>query len=667
MALATKSPIVVLSFNRPDYLKSILVSLSEQDGADLSRRHISLFQDGAKNPYSKRTYAEQSDIDACISVFKQTIPHGTVFAADANLGIALNYDRAERHVFETLNADAAIFLEDDLLLSPQYIATLDFLVESTLADSRVGYLAAYGDHLLREEAQHASQHRLTTMHHNWGFALFNRQWKKMRSYVTEYLALVKNGDYRLRDHGAVTRLFASWGFGAPATSQDAAKTLASCLTHSVKVNTSACFARYIGERGVHMNANDFRSKKYAETYVFPHAVREFETISDRLYQQMRADLVNWAGRPGFSAIETDKRKAVRELFHATNDQARANQHGEATRSAVSALTKMFEDVRGRGILAGFYPRSSIRDCANENHIRFDLRPNSLRILCPADLIGPAFTNYLHAFSLAASLIESGASSLLPDGGFTFDIGSGSDVGTFRRVAFSSALPQTALVIDPEFYRSGGFSEFRETCRLNNTPWKNRAETVYWRGNSTGIQSIRPANAPISPGVDNWNWLQRLHLCAAARHSDFSSRLDVGLSQVVQIRAPELLEAVSAAGFLLGPDLGNPLSSHRHVFAIDSNSSSGNGLFQGMLSGACVLLVESPLGHRSWFYDRLEPGRTHVSIKADLSDLEERLAWIFDNPDQCEAIAQNGRTLAEAMTFDSEFQHSVGRVKACLGA
>ncbi|MGO9991001.1 MAG: hypothetical protein ACLPTF_00600 [Steroidobacteraceae bacterium] len=662
MDIAHNSPILILSFNRPDYLRTVLESLRLQKGAHIEERQVALFQDGATNPISKRTYAEQADLEACVTVFKEILPHGIVFPSDTNLGIALNFDRAERHAFEILNAAAAIFLEDDLVLSENYIAILDQLLAINFNDKRVGYVAAYGDHTLPREAQIINQHRLTTMHHNWGFGLYRRQWEAMRPHVREYLALVRNSDYRLRDHGAITKLFASWGFGTPATSQDAAKTLACSLLRTIKVNTSACFARYIGEKGVHMNANDFRAQNYGATYVFPCVVTSFEPVSENLYHQIRADLVHWAGRVAGTTSETSQRKAARQLFHATNDHARAGQHVEAVRTATAALIALFSSAStGREVRPGFYPMANIRDQRNESHVRFDLRGNTLRILCTNEIITPQFTNYFHAFVLAAALLEAVLATKPPDGGLTMDLGNGSNVGTYRRIAFSSALPQAELVIDPEFFVSGGYTEIREIFAKAWKPWREREDKAFWRGQSTGIQTKAPG-----PGESHsWGWLQRLHLCEVARKSVHAPRLNVGLSQVVQIKAPHLLDAIAATHFLLGPEAERELVQYRYVFVLDSNNSTGNGLFQALLAGCCVLLVESRFGFRSWYYDRLVAGQTHVAVKADLSDLDQHLNWVFENPEECERIAQRGRALAESMSYQAEFQLSVERMKTCF--
>src|SRR5438094_314008 len=114
-------PIVVMSFNRPDYLEAVLKSLVGQIGAELDRRTLALFQDGTVNPFSAQRRAREEDVLRCEKIFREYLPTGIVHSSPNNLGIALNFERAEKHAFEELGAEAAIFLEDDLVLSPHYI------------------------------------------------------------------------------------------------------------------------------------------------------------------------------------------------------------------------------------------------------------------------------------------------------------------------------------------------------------------------------------------------------------------------------------------------------------------------------------------------------------------------------------------------------------------
>ncbi|MCW3476560.1 tetratricopeptide repeat-containing glycosyltransferase [Limobrevibacterium gyesilva] len=280
MPLAARCPIVIISFNRPDYLRKTLESLVGQAGIDLQRRSIFLFQDGAVNEFSGRTHCDPALAAANIELFRTLVPQGVTRPAPRNLGVALNFDRAERFVFEELNADAAIFLEDDLVLGPYYLKTLERLLDLAVQDERIGYVAAYGNHRASHDEQMRHRSTLIPMGHNWGFGLTRRQWLRQRPYVDQYLDIVRSADYRGRDHDKIIDLFHSWGLGVPGTSQDIAKTHATILTNAAKIVTYPCFGHYIGESGLHFDSDTFRKMGFGNTHVMTEDVFQLVRPTD---------------------------------------------------------------------------------------------------------------------------------------------------------------------------------------------------------------------------------------------------------------------------------------------------------------------------------------------------------------------------------------------------
>jgi len=85
------------------------------------------------------------------------------------------------------------------------------------------------------------------------------------------------------------------------------------------------------------------------------------------------------------------------------------------------------------------------------------------------------------------------------------------------------------------------------------------------------------------------------------------------------------------------------------------------LFTRLLIGCCVLKVGSPRGFRQWYYDDLEPWVHYVPVKADLSDLCDKIAWSAANGDECEKIAARGQAFALERDYDSEIATAVRRL------
>lgn len=48
----------------------------------------------------------------------------------------------------------------------------------------------------------------------------------------------------------------------------------------------------------------------------------------------------------------------------------------------------------------------------------------------------------------------------------------------------------------------------------------------------------------------------------------------------------------------------------------------------------------------WYFDLLQPYVDHVPVKADLSDLEEKIRWCREHDDECRQIGENSKAFYE---------------------
>lgn len=48
----------------------------------------------------------------------------------------------------------------------------------------------------------------------------------------------------------------------------------------------------------------------------------------------------------------------------------------------------------------------------------------------------------------------------------------------------------------------------------------------------------------------------------------------------------------------------------------------------------------------WYFDLLKPYHDHVPVKADLSDLEEKIRWCREHDDECRKIGENAKLFYE---------------------
>jgi hypothetical protein len=163
------------------------------------------------------------------------------------------------------------------------------------------------------------------------------------------------------------------------------------------------------------------------------------------------------------------------------------------------------------------------------------------------------------------------------------------------------------------------------------------------------------------------WLPRLELCARARSAAPADAYDVGFTSLVQV-PPDDRPAIEAAL----AQLRRPWVQHtdfvrfKAAIDIDGNSNTwARGLFCSLLTGACVLKVDSEHGFRQWYYDRLEPWVHYLPVKSDLSDLEAQVQRVLDDDALARSIGRAGREFALSMDFATEMSAAVERVLAWI--
>lgn len=287
-------PIAIIGFNRPNYLEPVLNSLAHQRNVEMGQ--IALFQDGAINRKSGERYAEERDIDANFAVFKKYFPRGIVFRSFENLGIAHNIDRAERWIFEELEAEAGIFFEDDLVPTKFYLQSLHALIQLALEDERIGYVACYGNPEVPLSVQSAHPYELIPLQHHWGFGLTRRQYLKSKPYVDAYLDLICERDYLRPDLKAIVDLLRSWDMAPMLPAQDVIRSAICCKTKSVRINTLPCLGKYIGVEGTHHTREVYDIVGYANTELYPKPVTKFHSLGNEIYNWMVDRQETWLKR-----------------------------------------------------------------------------------------------------------------------------------------------------------------------------------------------------------------------------------------------------------------------------------------------------------------------------------------------------------------------------------
>ena len=226
------------------------------------------------------------------------------------------------------------------------------------------------------------------------------------------------------------------------------------------------------------------------------------------------------------------------------------------------------------------------------------------------------------------------------------------------LAFSGNAVSHVLIPDHVFLETEGYAGVRHSVATGWRPWITRADTLFWRGASTGDRALLRRSG--------WRDLPRLKLCLRARDAGRPDLLDVGVNAVVQIWDEEERAEIAAAGIVRETAPQLDFMQHRYSIDIDGNTCSWPGLFTKLLMGVTVLKVDSELGFRQWYYDQLVPWRNFVPLGAEMGELVATLEWLRAHSLQAEAIARAGRELAATLSYAAVLDAGAATIARHLG-
>lgn len=222
-----------------------------------------------------------------------------------------------------------------------------------------------------------------------------------------------------------------------------------------------------------------------------------------------------------------------------------------------------------------------------------------------------------------------------------------DFPSAARFSFSSFSKDVIPLPDLYFFRQSGYADLRDKVAHSQIPWRERCDKIVWRGgpNGNGLQSYA-SEVSTHPSVRH-----RIRMAWVCRNSEIDFRF------VYQKRDPYAAVA-RRAGFEGERIPVTEWMGKKYAIDIDGFTNAWDNLYHRLLMGCCVLKVQSEFGFRQWYYDALKPYEHYVPVRADFSDLFEKVDWVRSNPRQAEQIAAAGQALAHSMTFESETARAV---------
>ncbi|MFT8244653.1 glycosyl transferase family 90 [Roseomonas sp. BN140053] len=257
-----------------------------------------------------------------------------------------------------------------------------------------------------------------------------------------------------------------------------------------------------------------------------------------------------------------------------------------------------------------------------------------------------------------ALLAGRTAPLPPDGTFLFqyeDFAS-HDAPSLAYGKWRGEFPAVRLVPDTYFFGSRGYDATRQAAAAGALPpWQDREDRLFWRGSPT---TRRVGDDGVA--IDRLEQVLRVRLCRLLHgvpRTDAAMTGDWAPIWPAETVIPRFTEW----GILRR---GVPMLQHaRYRYQLDIDGvANAWSLFDKLLMGSCILKVASPF--EQWFYRWLRPWEHVVPVRADLSDLLEKLDWCFSHPVEAEAIGRRGQQLALSHSFEDACALARAAVRDC---
>ena len=221
-----------------------------------------------------------------------------------------------------------------------------------------------------------------------------------------------------------------------------------------------------------------------------------------------------------------------------------------------------------------------------------------------------------------------------------------------RYKYATTSDAATPLPDPHFFRDYGYRATDHFAANQAPAWDDRQDQIIWRGrlNNDGLFSLDPAL------IDNPGVMQRLRMALKCKQSDVDFRFVSDSSVGVYDRI--LADAGLIGGFVPTHDWGGM----KYAIDIDGYTNAWCNFMQRLKLGCCVLKVASPFGYYQWYYHKLTAWEHFVPVRADLSDLAEKVDWVRTHQKEARDIAARGQAFARSLTFESENQVAVNAIE-----
>jgi len=218
-------------------------------------------------------------------------------------------------------------------------------------------------------------------------------------------------------------------------------------------------------------------------------------------------------------------------------------------------------------------------------------------------------------------------------------------------------PAVQLIPDPSFLNTHGYKGLRDA--LNNPtlpPFGERRDVIFWRGTATN----RWRSSSGAP-VERLEQVPRVELCLKLRDINGA---DAAICRVwsFQFDSEMAMKWFTDQRIFRPPVSPLEQAQNRYLIDIDGVANAW-GFFEKLLLGSCILKVDTD--YEQWFYGSIAPWQHFVPVRADLSDLAEKIAWCREHADEAARIGARGQAFALASSYEMAQAWLVDAARQCF--
>lgn len=176
------TPILLITFNRPDHVRQVLAEIRKQQPAQLF-----VCQDGAREGNEIDTKRVQEVRDVISDLVDWPCELHTLYQ-EKNLGCGLGPSTGITWFFEHVNR--GIILEDDCLPHPDFFAYCEELLNRYENDQRISIIGGCNYNFpLKLDASYSF---MGGHHQTWGWATWKRNWEQFDYYLAQWDSKIFN-------------------------------------------------------------------------------------------------------------------------------------------------------------------------------------------------------------------------------------------------------------------------------------------------------------------------------------------------------------------------------------------------------------------------------------------------------------------------------------------